>query len=478
MPFRNLPIRKRLLRVILVINGVVLTVACTAFFIYEYYNSRKNTLNKVAAIGQIIATNSTAALAFDNKEDATEILMALKAEPHVEMAVLFNEEGKLFCLYRRDSTLPLPALAPLPAGHLFKGSILELATPVMLSNHRLGTLYLRSNMGAMHERFQLYASIVIVVMALSFVLSLALVRLLTRSISDSILSLSKTASIISQQHDYSVRANKLGDDEMGGLTDAFNHMLDTIQTQNRTLRQFARTLEQKVQQRTAELQYANKELESFTYSVSHDLRAPLRAIIGYTAILEEDYSHNLDDEGKRITSVIKNNTLKMGQLIDDLLAFSRMTRQEVTREPVDMSALVQEVKNSLACQYDYGKVEWQIMPLRPAQANRRLIQQVWMNLIANALKYSSKKEKAFIQIGGYQQEGKLVYFVKDNGVGFNQQYGHKLFKIFQRLHSMEEFEGTGVGLALVHKIVARHGGEVWAEAEENKGAAFYFSLPV
>jgi len=477
MPFRNLPIRKRLLRVILVINGVVLTVACTAFFLYEYYNSRSNTLNKVSAIGQIIATNSTAALAFDNKDDATEILTALKAEPHVEMAVLFDERGTQFSLYGRDTTM-LPLIPhPLPEGHRIKGSILELALPVMLNGHRLGTLYLRSNMGAMHQRFQLYATIVVVVMVLSFLLSLALVRWLTRSISDSILSLSKTAAVISQKHDYSVRAGKMGNDEMGGLTDAFNHMLDTIQTQNRTLRQFNRTLEQKVQQRTAELEYANKELESFTYSVSHDLRAPLRAIIGYTAILEEDYSDKLDDEGKRITSVIKNNTLKMGQLIDDLLAFSRMTRQEVNRETVDMCAVVQEVKDSLAGDYDYSRVDWQIVALPPAAANPGLIQQVWMNLIANALKYSSKKEKALIQIGGYQQEGKLVYFVKDNGVGFNQQYGHKLFKIFQRLHSMEEFEGTGVGLALVHKIVARHGGEVWAEAQENKGAAFYFSLP-
>jgi light-regulated signal transduction histidine kinase (bacteriophytochrome) len=168
----------------------------------------------------------------------------------------------------------------------------------------------------------------------------------------------------------------------------------------------------------------------------------------------------------------------MGQLIDDLLTFSRMGRQEMLKTSIDMMAMVNEVRATLAMQYDTAKTQWAIQPLSQVNANANMIRQVWVNLVSNAIKYSGNREVPHIEIGSFSKDKQTVFFVKDNGVGFDQQYGDKLFKVFQRLHGAEEFEGTGIGLALVEKIISRQGGYVWAEAEVDKGACFYFSLPV
>jgi PAS domain S-box-containing protein len=226
-----------------------------------------------------------------------------------------------------------------------------------------------------------------------------------------------------------------------------------------------------------ELLKANSEMEAFTYSVSHDLRAPLRRIVGFAHILEEEYSSKLDDEAKRITNVIKDNSLKMGQLIDDLLAFSRMTRQDIVKGNVNMEKLVQEVVADIIHTSPGTHIEWIIDSLPFARADSSLLRQVWINLVSNAVKYSAKTPQSRIEIGYYFENNQTVFFVRDNGIGFNEKYSNKLFRVFQRLHSAEEFEGTGVGLAIAEKIITKHGGRIWATGEEGKGAVFYFSLP-
>ena len=237
-------------------------------------------------------------------------------------------------------------------------------------------------------------------------------------------------------------------------------------------------LEERVIKRTEQLKKTNEELEAFSYSVSHDLRAPLRAIIGFTAMLEEDYADKLDNEGRRITSIIKNNTTKMGNLIDDLLTFSRMGRQGISKAAVNTQLLVNEIAGDLERNERNGKkVNWVIHDLPASNADINTIRQVWINLVSNAVKYSRKKAAPEIEIGSFKRDGEIIFFVKDNGVGFDEKYKNKLFKVFQRLHSSEEFEGTGIGLAIVEKIISKHGGRVWADAAVDKGASFYFSLP-
>jgi PAS domain S-box-containing protein len=225
------------------------------------------------------------------------------------------------------------------------------------------------------------------------------------------------------------------------------------------------------------LKTANKELESFSYSVSHDLRAPLRGIHGYAQMLLEDYGTQLDAEARRLMNNVMNNAQKMGQLIDDLLAFSRLGRKELVKMDLSMQHMATNVCNDIKSSMNGHKLEFKINELTPVEADSVAIKQVWVNLISNAVKYSSLKETSLVEIGSEPKDEETVYYVKDNGVGFDMRYADKLFGVFQRLHSDKEFEGTGVGLAIVQRIVTRHGGKVWAEAKKNEGATFYFSLP-
>lgn len=227
------------------------------------------------------------------------------------------------------------------------------------------------------------------------------------------------------------------------------------------------------------LREANKELEAFTYSVSHDLRAPLRSINGFAKILTEDFGPSLPPEAKRHLHVIQKGASRMGELIDDLLEFSRLSRTALDRQVVDLERVVREVWSELRRQDDVQSAELVVGDLPRCLADRRLIRQVWVNLLSNALKYSRTRSEPRIEIGwreDEQQPGSVVYWIRDNGVGFDQQYVNKLFGVFQRLHRQEEFEGTGVGLALVRRIVQRHGGRVWAEGRLDEGATFYFTF--
>lgn len=221
----------------------------------------------------------------------------------------------------------------------------------------------------------------------------------------------------------------------------------------------------------------NNELEAFTYSVSHDLRAPLRSIDGYSKILQEDYGSKMDTEANRLLDIIKNNARRMGQLIDDLLDFSRLGRKELEKSIVNMEALVAHVQQELVSQEKDRKIQFKINRLQEVNGDARMMRQVWINLISNAIKYSRLKEIATIEIGSNFDGNRVIYFIRDNGVGFDMKYADKLFGVFQRLHKVQEFEGTGVGLALVHRIVSRHGGKIWAEANVNQGATFFFFIP-
>jgi PAS domain S-box-containing protein len=248
-------------------------------------------------------------------------------------------------------------------------------------------------------------------------------------------------------------------------------------TERKRIEQEIRQLNADLELQAEQLRAANKELEAFSYSVSHDLRAPLRAIDGYTRILLEDYEPLLDEEGKRICGVISREARRMGQLIDDLLTFSRLGRKDLFTTGIDMEDLVRSVLAELVKDEDQQRIDLQIGTLPAVRGDASLIRQVWANLLDNALKFTSRKERAVIEVGATTSQAELIYYVRDNGAGFEMAYADKLFGVFQRLHSEREFSGTGVGLAIVQRIIHRHGGRVWAEGEVEKGATFYFALP-
>ena len=265
-----------------------------------------------------------------------------------------------------------------------------------------------------------------------------------------------------------------GQDNMGMIISV--DITDVKKAENE-IRDLNRKLERKVVQGTEQLVAANKELEAFSYSVSHDLRAPLRAIDGYTRMIEEDYGKLFDDEGRRLLETVQSNAKRMGQLIDDLLSFSRLGKKDLLKTQVNMtmnaSAAITEINKTV----DH-RAAIMVEDLLPAQADYTLINQVFINLISNAIKYSMKKDKPVVRIHSEKKDNEVVYSVSDNGAGFDMQYVNKLFGVFQRLHSTDEFEGTGVGLAIVKRIVTKHGGRVWAEGKLNEGATLYFTLPL
>jgi light-regulated signal transduction histidine kinase (bacteriophytochrome) len=230
----------------------------------------------------------------------------------------------------------------------------------------------------------------------------------------------------------------------------------------------------RAEDRTAELAAANKELDAFSYSVSHDLRAPLRAVDGYSRMIEEDYGERLDAEGRRLLAVVRDSSQRMGRLIDDLLGLSRAGRAKLAPATVDMAALVREVQGEAGGE-SHASVELGDIP--KGFGDRALLKQVWVNLMQNAFKYSAKRDRPRIEVGGSSDGAETVYWVRDNGVGFDMKYYHKLFGVFQRLHRADEFPGTGIGLAIVKRVVARHGGRVWGEGRLGEGAAFFFALP-
>jgi len=272
------------------------------------------------------------------------------------------------------------------------------------------------------------------------------------------------------------RVLKEADGKVGGVLSSARDITEIRLAENEILR-LNEELEQRVLQRTEQLQAANKELEAFSYSVSHDLRAPLRAIDGFSRIVLEEYAPKLDDEGRRLLGVVRTNTGKMAQLIDDLLAFSRLSRQHMAFTAVDLASLAESIFSELKSQEKERRIEFKVGALPAAHGDPSMLRQVLQNLLANAVKFTRTKPRAVIELSAKAGTAENTYMVRDNGVGFDMTYADKLFGVFQRLHSADEFEGTGVGLAIVQRIVLRHGGRVWAESKGGKGATFYFSLP-
>jgi light-regulated signal transduction histidine kinase (bacteriophytochrome) len=246
---------------------------------------------------------------------------------------------------------------------------------------------------------------------------------------------------------------------------------------NQELYQVNQSLETRVQERTAQLEIANQELESFSYSISHDLRAPLRAITGFSMVLQDDYSDLIDAKGKRYLQLVRDNAKRMGELIEDLLNLSRWTRKEILRQPTSVNKLIQKILIDYISEIENRKIEMVIADLPDCEADNSLLTQVFVNLISNAIKYTCKTAKARIEIGCQIIDDENIYFIRDNGAGFDMKYADKLFGVFQRMHLEKDFEGTGIGLAIVKRIIQKHGGKIWAEAAIAQGATFYFTIP-
>jgi len=602
MSRRQTSIRRKLTSAIMGTTVTVLLLTVIGFASYELLTFDRWLESYVGTLGRIIANNSTAALEFDNATDARQTLSTISIERHIVAAALYDTNGALFARWPPDSAHGEVPERPEADGFHYEKKSLVFFIPVQRES-RVGTLYLRSDLGARRERLEPYAIIVATVLGISILVALLLSKLLQRGISQPLLSLAETAKTISTRRDYSVRAIKFSEDEVGALTDAFNHMLTQLQERDAALRQneerfrqlanavpalvwtcdatgaavyfnepwyeftgrmpadslglkwtqvlhpkdsenavrlwhaavqegrvyeaearFRRfdgeyrwflsrahptrdlqgnivtwfgtstdieekkraeekisqmnvSLEQRVQERTAQLEASNRELEAFSYSVAHDLRAPLRSIDGFNQAVLEDYGQQLPPDAKQLFQRARQASQRMSQLIDDLLNLSRVARSEMRHQRINLTDIATGIAAELQKIEPERKVNLRIQPGLTATGDDRLLRLVLENLIGNAFKFTRKKPVAEIEFGSVQQNGERVLFVRDNGAGFKMDYAGKLFGPFQRLHAVTEYPGTGIGLATVYRILLRHNGRIWAEAEEGKGATFYFTLP-
>jgi light-regulated signal transduction histidine kinase (bacteriophytochrome) len=333
-----------------------------------------------------------------------------------------------------------------------------------LPERQLG-LFIKIDQAEAFRPMRKFRNTLVLISGIIFLTASAVAIGLARTITRPVLIL-QNAMVRFGRGEHGVRLPEARGDELGVLAKEFNTMAAALSEK-----------EAKIREHAAQLEAANKELEAFSYSVSHDLRAPLRAIDGFSTALLEDYIDRLDDDGKRYLNIIGSNAKKMGQLIDDLLLFSRLGRQEIRPSDINMEKLAKTVFEELKLAVPERKVQMNINTLFPAQGGQAMIRQVFVNLLSNSIKFTRTKETAVIDVDGRSEGDENIYTIKDNGVGFDMRYVDKLFGVFQRLHSSEEFEGTGVGLAIVQRLIHRHGGRVWAEGKVNEGAIFSFTLP-
>lgn len=534
----ELPIRTKIAIICVLICMLAVLLASAVIVGYDNYKYRTQQAGEVSAQAEILVSGMLAPLEFQDSATAQEYLNSLEANRAITAGAVYEADGTLFASYSRDlSRLPPPTAVA--GGQRYEGDELIVSRPVMQGEREVGSIYLQANVEPLTNRIARYVGTFLLAMIVSLLITLPIAMRLHYAIANPVYArslieasldplvtinprgeitdvnrattqatgLSREKLIGTDFSNYFTDPQKAGESyrevfEQGFVTDyplTMRHvdgrLIDVLYNASVYKDERGRVLgvvaaardvtaqkeaELEIHRRTAELQVANQELEAFSYSVSHDLRAPLRSIDGFSLALLEDYADQLDETGRNYLQRVRAATQRMGQLIDDMLELSRIARAEMRHETVDLSAMATEVLDELQKNDADRKVEWHVQPGLEAEADTRLLKVALDNLLGNAWKYTARQPEPRIEFGQVENgnvEGIKEFFVRDNGAGFDMAYADKLFGAFQRLHAASDFPGTGVGLATVQRIIHRHGGRVRGEGKPDQGATFYFSLP-
>jgi signal transduction histidine kinase len=472
----------KLTRTNVLVSGIALMLTYLSFLAFDLFSFRQNLIYSLDTEAAIIGDNSVTALTFDDPQAAQNTLAALRRSPHIVSAAIARPDGSVFAQYHRgNSTMqaPYPPLSlSTRSSSWSEDGNLYVQHQIRLGEKLLGTVVVQADMTELEQRAKQFGLISGLILVLCFFAAILTTGSIRRLITGPLSELSGIAQLVSREKNYSVRA-RIPDskDELALLVASFNGMLDQIQQRDRALEESHAALEQRVRERTAELSAANRELESFSYTVAHDLRGPLQQTINLSFLLQTRLSRAGDSENSSLVDKISDGNRRMSQLIDDILNLSRATSAQLDRKPIDLSKMATTMMADLTSENPARHVEFTAQSGVHVVADEGLICIVLENLIRNAWKYTSKCRTAKIEFGMRQESEGAVYFIRDNGVGFNPEDSDLLFRPFQRLHSQSEFPGTGVGLATVQRIIARHGGRVWARGEIDHGAEFSFTLP-
>jgi signal transduction histidine kinase len=472
-----------------------LLVAIAAMIGYDLWLYHRSWIADMTAQADFLGRTTAPALTFDDARVARENLELLRARPKIRAAAIYDARGRQFVSFALPGEPPFPQLPEADGARVERDSVVVFKR-VVSNGEILGTVYIRAEY-ELYDRLLAYLGIAALVTAVAMVVAFIFSRWVHRIVVAPLLAISKVAAEVTEKHNFALRADERGQDEIGVLARSVNAMLAEIERATRELeasnlqfsaevverrraeeeiRELNARLEQRVKERTAQLEYTNGELETFCYSVSHDLRAPLRAIDGFSQALLEDFSGELPKEGQRYLERIRSSTQRMGQLIEDLLNLSRVSRTELQLVEVNLGEIAQQVVAELQLRDPGRAVAVSIWEDMQGRADSRLVRAALENLIGNAWKFTARKDEPRIEVGCLREGKRSTFFVRDNGAGFDMAYADKLFGAFQRLHSAQEYQGTGIGLATVQRIVHRHGGRIWAEAKPDKGAVFFFTL--
>ena len=510
---RDVSLKRKLTVIIMLTSSVALLLACAAFVTYERTEFRQDMVDDLTVKAELFAEQSTAALSFKDPKAATEILRKLTAQKHIMTACIYKSDGHVFAKYQRaDVREDFSPPAPQKDRHWFDDRYLELFREILLNGRAIGTVYFKSDLLELNTRLQRYANIVIYVLLISIGVAWLLSLRLQKIVSQPILHLAKTARAVSARKNYSLRAVKQSDDEMGELIDGFNDMLAQIQARDSELEQARNYLEHRVQERTKELQqeiierkqaeerlkatasrleHSNRELQDFAYVASHDLQEPLRKVQAFGDRLKAACSNTLGAEGRDYMERMQAAAKRMQILIDDLLAFSHVTTKANPFELADLKKIVGEVLSDLEVRIQQTRGQVELGELPTLDADPLQMRQMFQNLIVNALKFHQEGRPPVVKIrsqsarpqgearpGNEQTNGLCQITVEDNGIGFDEKYLDRIFVLFQRLHGRTAYEGTGIGLAICRKIADRHGGSITAKSTPGEGSTFIITLPL
>lgn len=484
MTKRILSIKIKLRRLMFILVGVELIISLSLHLVTDIANVQKRLHTQSVLYAELLSEYCIAPMTFNDSAAVYDIIKKIDVIPTVIAAVVYTNTEELVSVYSKDSllTIPLITIENKEKTGVFSPYFTKKYS-IVYNNVQLGILNLYISKQEIRDsilydiRWSFFVSIIITLVGI------ILIELFQRKISVPIINLLEIIQKISFTKNFSLRTHTYTNDEIGLLADKFNELLEQIQKQQaveiqskQEIETLNKELEERVVLRTLQLEQSNKDLESFAYSVSHDLRAPIRHIDGFTKMLENRLPEKTE-QVEHYFAKIHESSRNMQNLISDLLSYSRIGRQELKMEMIHVQSVIEQIIENYQQDIQGRKVEWVIHDIPKIQGDVILLRLAFENLVSNALKYTSKKEISHIEIGCAQTENDIEIYVKDNGVGFDQAFANKLFGVFQRLHSDKDFQGTGIGLANVKRIVQRHGGTVWAEGVENEGAAFYIKLP-
>lgn len=472
----------KLMRLNLRVTGTALLLAYLAFLAYDLYTLRKDLISSLTTEAGIVGENSVTALMFDDRQAAENTLSGLKNSPQIRWAAIERADGSAFAHYFngvQDQPDLKASLAPRQSfAYWYRGTNILVGRRIDFQGRDLGTVYLLAETSELAHRARQFGLLSALILALCYVIAVFSTSTIRHLVTDPLSELAGTAQVVSREKDYSIRAPMpRSSDEIGSLVQSFNEMLEQIQERDRALEESRNVLEQRVQERTAALTEANEELEAFSYSVAHDLRGPLQHITNIAFLLQNSCAEPQGSHDRALIEKLVASTGGMGALIDDLLNLASAASVPLRRSPINLSQMAETILERLRADDHTRQAMFTVARGAHAIADEGLTQIVLENLLRNAWKYTSKTDAAEIEFGFSENGTGTVYFVRDNGAGFNPRYADRLFRPFQRLHSQGDFPGTGIGLATAQRIVARHGGSIWAEGQVDCGAAFYFTLP-